>query len=44
LLLPRVRGRGGVVSLAHHALLAAALARAKVVTAEHVQAALAEVS
>jgi type II secretory pathway predicted ATPase ExeA len=30
--------------LAHHALLAAALARAKVVTAEHVQAALAEVS
>ena len=27
--------------LAHHALLAAALARAKVVTAEHVQAALA---
>jgi general secretion pathway protein A len=30
--------------LAHHALLATALARAKVVTAEHVQAALAEVS
>ena len=30
--------------LAHHALLAAALARAKVATAEHVQAALAEVS
>jgi general secretion pathway protein A len=30
--------------LAHHALLAAALARAKIVTAEHVQAALPEVS
>ena len=30
--------------LAHHALLAAALAHARVVTAEHVQAALAEVS
>lgn len=30
--------------LAHHALLAAALARAKTVTSEHVQAALAEVS
>ena len=30
--------------LAHHALLAAALTRAKVVTAEHVQAALAEVA
>ena len=30
--------------LAHHALMAAALARAKLVTAEHVQAALAEVS
>jgi general secretion pathway protein A len=30
--------------LVHHALLATALARAKVVTAEHVQAALAEAS
>jgi type II secretory pathway predicted ATPase ExeA len=30
--------------LAHHALMAAALARAKLVTADHVQAALAEVS
>ena len=30
--------------LGHHALMAAALARAKSVTADHVQAALAEVS
>jgi type II secretory pathway predicted ATPase ExeA len=39
---------GGLVrkvnNLAHHALIAAALMRAKVVTAEHVQAALPEVS